>query len=252
MMPFSPRRIHVVLGAPWRDAVIKHMEPLTPYWPWSAASDVRPGDGVLVVFATEPRLVWRQLARVGPDGHIGTAIGELDSSWHVDPAILYPGDIATFDGGPVVIEDDDADEFMAALDDIARDGSDRFGHTSAAAARALLESAGRCESCGSQFDLMTDGAGDDIVIHTTDVQDGSDWPAALCDPCAAAMCDGGYGSFLDFQFDRHPTCPRCGGHRTLCVHYGMPSGPEYRPWVTLGGCVVDRKSWKCESCSHRW
>jgi hypothetical protein len=88
---FVPARMHIVVGSPWLDAVIKHLQPQAPYQPWSAVSDARPDDGVLVVLDTEPLLILRQVARVDLDGDVDLAIAELDSYWFYNPGIEVAG-----------------------------------------------------------------------------------------------------------------------------------------------------------------
>jgi len=50
------------------------------------------------------------------------------------------------------------------------------------------------------------------------------------------------------------TCPKCGGHRTIPIAYGMPSQEllELREQgkVRLGGCVVgpSMPDWYCPAC----
>jgi hypothetical protein len=252
--PFSPSRIHVVVGSPWRDAVIKHLQSDAPFQPWSAVPDAQADDGVLVVFDTEPRLVLRQVARVGTDGDIGEAIAELDHWWFRNPAFAFSWDKDMADYSPLVIEDLDAADLLAVLDEgaLVHDHGDRFGHTSAAAARTLLESGGRCTSCGSGFDLSRAGAGDDITVHTADAGDDSDWPAVLCLACAAAMRDGEYESFLKFQFAQHPQCPACGARRTCRREYGLLISSDLPPWVDRAGCCPSDERWTCGSCGHGW
>jgi hypothetical protein len=180
------------------------------------------------------------------------AIAELDSYWFYNPGVEVAGLEMRYT--ELTLEDEDAADFLAELDEMRNSGNNgsRFGHTSSAAARALLESNGRCTSCRSNFDLIRAGAGDDITVHTADAEDGSDWPGALCPACEAAMRDGGFQSFVDFQFAQHPQCPECGERRARTRQYGMPARFDVPPWFALAGCVLGNEQWTCDECWHEW
>jgi hypothetical protein len=71
-------RVQIVLGSPWNDAVIRYLEPRSPYRSWQHADDVRENDSIVVVFDTEPALVLTEVGRVGADLSIDNAIAGLN------------------------------------------------------------------------------------------------------------------------------------------------------------------------------
>jgi hypothetical protein len=149
-------RVQVVLGSPWKDAVIRHLEPRSPYRPWWYVDDVREGDRVVVVFDTEPRLVLTEVGRMDVDG----AIAGLHHEWVFTDAVPASQIEADLPAAPAVVDGDAADALIAAVtrQRFAARPEDRFGMTTAAAARALLESRGRCTGCGTAFPLDRPGA----------------------------------------------------------------------------------------------
>ncbi|GAA1698922.1 hypothetical protein MMUR_26620 [Mycolicibacterium murale] len=243
-------RVQVVLGSPWKDAVIRHLEPRSPYRPWLYVDDVRKGDSVVVVFDTEPRLVLTEVGRVDVDG----AIAGLHREWVFTDAVPASQIEADLPATQALVEGDAADALIAAVtrQRFAARPEDRFGMTTAAAARALLESRGRCTGCGTAFPLDRPGAREAISARTVGAAS-RDWPAALCVSCVTNMRTGEFGSFVDFKFFRHPACPHCGRRRSRRIVFGMPAFPfEPPPWVDHRGCCVTSERWSCARCGHDW
>lgn len=86
----SDNQIQVVQGSPWKDAVIKLLQP--PCRPWQGGSPgAAPGDAVVAVLDTEPSSMIAEVRQVGPDGNAERAIaGCIDPSrlWNDPPALL--------------------------------------------------------------------------------------------------------------------------------------------------------------------
>jgi len=284
------KRLHIVEGNDWKDAVIALLEPESPYRPWRYGfGEAHAGDPVAVVLNTDPSSVLTSLAYVGDHGDPGcAAVGS--PSW--GGSLVELNTLAMMLGlnrNSVTevwrLEGDDAVKMELALDECRfRDRPDsRYGHSSLAAARTLLHSGGRCDGCDGEIDLTVPDARDQILIHTVDpyrrpdptppivTRSGgpqcrpsiphtpslpfraTDWPAVLCRPCHERMHSDGHRSFLDFRFDQHPACPRCGGRRTRSTFYGMPSEPwNIPPWRHAAGCCVSDESWRCDVCDHEW
>ncbi len=257
----GPTTVCFVTGRPWKDAVISLLEPRSPYRPWTTQESVEPGHSVVVALDTDPTSVLSAVGTVGSDGEIRSAITQIKS--YRREALL---EMATLD--MLSMED-----IESVLDRYVRQGAKAlFGHTSLAAARVLLASRGRCTACNTGLALSGRNARDQIHIHTAEFVDTDgrpievdlwdsyaqysaiDWPAALCNLCAATMRDEGFTSFLDFQFASRPSCPECSAQRTMTPLYGMPAGPIEEPWIATMGCVVvePRAKWVCGHCRHEW
>ena len=240
-------RVHVVVGSPWRDAVVKHLEPRSTYRPWPHVPDVREGDGVLVVFDTAPRLALTQLARVGADRDVEAAIAALHREWLFTNAVHLSRFGVEITGRYAVI--DDSSRLAHAVEEHRFNAprEDKFGHSSMAAARVLLESDGRCTGCAAVLDLVSSIP----AVRTVDSPE--DWPAVLCAACRTAMHDSGFTTFLDYRFSLHPACPRCEACRTQGISFGMPVAmDETAPWVNQRGCCVTDEEWVCSRCHHEW
>ena len=263
----SVARVHVIEGRPWKDALIRVVEPRSPYRPWHAADGIEPGDAVIAVLDTDPLSVLAGVGIVGPDGDVDDAIAAIDR-FHLN-GLLELGTLnmlADFvvrpEAGPVY-HHRSPDDVVAAIGDYIPSTIDAlFGHTSLAAGRVLLESGGMCTGCERQLDLTREDARDRVHIHTADARaarseepgldDETDWPAALCDSCHDRMRHDGFTSFLDFRFALHPRCPSCSARRSLSTMYGKPMGPVEEPWIAAMGCCVQPWEWLCGSCGHEW
>jgi hypothetical protein len=245
-------RVHVVVGSPWKDAVIRHLEPRSPYRPWSQVAEARENDRFVVVFDTAPMLVLTEVGQIGSDLDVGSAIGRLRRKWMFTDAVpvtqvgieLHQG---TLDGTAAtdVVSAVKAQRFRAERDD-------RFGTTPLAAARVLLESGGSCTGCGAALPLTGPDARESVTVWTVE-ESSNDWPAALCPACRDAMQAGAFQSFLDFKYFRHPQCPQCGRRRSKRMAFGMPVTPfDQPPWVDHRGCCVSDTRWVCSHCRHEW
>lgn len=239
-------RVHVVVGSPWREAVLKHLEPRSAYRPWPAVPDVREGDGVVVVFDTEPRLALTELATVGADRSIETAMATLQREWWFTNAVALSRLGVQVHGHYALV--DDPSSLVRAVEEQRFNAprEDRFGQSSRAAARALLQSGGRCTGCGNVLDLVSS-------VPEVRTAEAEDWPAVLCPSCTKAMRDGRFDTFLSYRFSLHPPCPRCDAHRTRCTAFGMPVAmDDIPPWVAHRGCCVTPERWVCSRCRHEW
>lgn len=84
----TPERLHVVVGTPWKEAAIKFVAPSAPYESWAELTDVRRGDGVVVVFDCEPRLAVTEVGRIEVDGDADNAIALLSERAY--PIVAVP------------------------------------------------------------------------------------------------------------------------------------------------------------------
>jgi hypothetical protein len=266
----SVARVHVVVGRPWKDALIKVLAPGCPYRPWSYGEDVEPGDGVILVLDTEPVSVLAGVGVVGDDGNVDHALMGIEL--HRQQNTLL--DVGTLEAltdfriraQPGVVysyQHDSPDALVELINTYNLAERDAFlGHSSMVAGRVLMASNGRCSGCHAELDLLGDDARDRVHVHTADSRwsspgqqshgDSSDWPAALCSDCFGGMQRANLSSFVDFQFSRHPQCPFCSARRTRTTMYGMPSGPVEEPWIAAMGCCVEPWEWLCDACGYQW
>lgn len=247
-------RVHIVLGSPWKDAVIRHLEPRSPYRPWHTTGEVRENDRLIVVFDTEPRLVLTEVGRVGDNGSVDRAVARLRREWVLTDAVPASQLGVALPEAPALVVGSQADALVSAVEQerCRARGEDRFGLSTAPAARALLESRGRCTGCGKALPLTQPGARDAISAWTVEASS-RDWPAALCVSCVTNMTAGHFGSFLDFKYFLHPPCPKCGQRRSRRMSFGMPVQPyDPPPWIAHQGCCVVDLNWVCARCGHQW
>jgi hypothetical protein len=277
MYSSAPKRVHVVVGSPWKDAVISLLDSRSPYTPWPDVPDSRRRDGVVVVFDSEPRLALLQVGRVRADGKAAAAIAGMRTFRSAVPASLVGLD--GLDARHTLVDGPAATQLLSALEDhtFDVDPMDRFGHSSMASARVLLDCDGMCDGCGAALRLRRDDARDAVEVWTVEslryrpepveTQPDSDWwfeetypshvpvdwPAALCPKCQRAMDKGGFRTFLDYKFSRHPACPSCGGQQTQRALFGMlPFDAGVAPWRDPRGCCVTEDNWTCTLCAHQW
>jgi hypothetical protein len=246
--------VQIVLGSPWYDAVIRHLEPRSPYRPWQHNDDVRENDSVMVVFDTEPALVLTELGRVEADLSIDNAITGLSHDWTFNNAVPATQLAVELPAAPTVVDGSLADALISAAtqQQFGAQPEDRFGTSSSAAARALLESRGRCTACGKALPLTNRRARDSIAAWTVE-ESSTDWPAALCVSCVTNMGAGHFESFVDFKYFLHPTCPKCGQRRSRQISFGMPVFPfNPPPWIDHRGCCMPLEKWACARCGHAW
>ncbi|MDA4110254.1 hypothetical protein [Mycolicibacterium holsaticum] len=256
---FVSDRLHVVVGSPWKDAVISLLDPRSKYRPWPAVPDARRGDGVVVTLDCEPRLVLIEVGLVDDVGGVEVAIAGLRRSM-VDLSSRVGAGLDDVRGSYALFEGDAAAELLSALDDhrFGAQAMDRFGGSSMAAARVLLKSDGVCSGCGYALNLRGEDARETVSIWTVEApkepeREPVDWPAVLCPQCQTTMHDGGFATFLDYRFARHPACPRCVGRRTKRALFGMLSSfDDIEPWYDPRGCCVTHDIWTCTLCGHRW
>lgn len=174
----SGTKVHVVRGAPWKDVIIKLLEPDSPYRPWSGALDIEPGDAVIAILDTDPASVIAEIRVVGSDGSADHAVaGCMDrhsDEWNGPPVLLELGTLTaltglsfSWDGAAVTISDADGlAEMMRACATAYDDELYLNGHTTLAAARILLRSGGRCTGCACELDLASVNARYHVHIHT--------------------------------------------------------------------------------------
>ena len=278
-------RLHVLEAADWKDGVITLLEPLSPYRPWRYAfGESRPGDCALLVLGTDPVSVLTHLGRIDHEGGFGGAL--VNSSRSSRPLVDLTSLALMLDlQDPFdtwCFEDDDAESMILALHESRGYSGPRYrwGHSSVAAARNLLEFRGHCHGCGEYIDLTESNARDKIHVHTVDPlprpeppspihtadgpeqrwphrtmarQTARDWPAVVCARCRDRMRNGNFRSFIDYRFAQHPGCAKCGGQRTESIQYGMPADPElWGPWLHIGGCCPRDEKWHCSVCDHEW
>lgn len=177
----SDTKVHVVRAAPWKDAIIKLLEPDSPYRAWSGAADVEPGDGVIAILDTDPVSVIAAIGDVGSDGRPDHAVaGCMDresAEWDGPPVLLELGTLTaltglgfSFRGADVTLES--SGRLIEVMGELARCYNDELylnGHTTLAAARVLLGSGGRCTGCAGELDLASVNARYHVHIHTVDV-----------------------------------------------------------------------------------
>lgn len=70
----SDTKIHVLRAMPWMDAIIKLLQPRSPYRPWHGAAGAEPGDAVLAILDTDPPSVIAEVREVDADGGADRAI----------------------------------------------------------------------------------------------------------------------------------------------------------------------------------
>jgi hypothetical protein len=74
----SVAKVHVIEGRPWKDALIRALEPQSPYRPWHFADGIEPGEAVIAVLDTDPVSVLAGVGIVGPDGDVAAAMDGID------------------------------------------------------------------------------------------------------------------------------------------------------------------------------
>lgn len=281
-------RLHIVEGIDWKEAVIALLEPNSPYRPWRHGfGEAHAGDPVAVVLNTDPVSVMTEVARIGDDGNPGCAV--VDMPFWGSELLDLTGLAMLLDLRRVLtawrLDGDAAVKMSLALSECRypSEPRNRFGHTSLAAARTLLQSGGACDGCDDDIDFGVADAKKQVHVHTVDPYcrpaptptivprtggskypppipctppfrfGAADWPAVLCRHCHRRMNAGGFRRFLDFKFEQHPCCPRCGNRRSLSIFYGMASDPSnLSPWLHIGGCCVSEEAWHCSFCRHEW
>jgi hypothetical protein len=257
----------IVESTNWKEAVITLLEPESAYTPWRCGvEDADEGNAVAFVLDTEPMSVLTQLGCVGADGDPTRARIEphpMESLGLVDLETLVMITGFRWDGDPRrdwVLNGEMAVRMALALEDCRYRGDQyvRFGHNPVAAARILLNSRGSCEGCSQDLQLDSDGASEQVQIHTVDAfrrgrtTDRPDWPGVLCERCVMRMQKDGFTNLVDYRLAQHPSCPSCGAQRTQSALYGMRMSNDYAPWYDLRGCCVTPDDWTCGECEHTW
>src|SRR5258705_13873309 len=75
MTQTPPKRLHIVEGSDWKDAVIVLLEPESAYCPWRhSLAEVSPGDSVAVILVTDPVSILTELAHSGDDDRLSDAL----------------------------------------------------------------------------------------------------------------------------------------------------------------------------------
>jgi hypothetical protein len=288
----ATKRLHIVEGTDWRDAIIALLESRSPYRPWRYGfGEAHAGDPVAIVLNTDPPSILCALGRIGIDGRSDRAVVEWSDR---APGVL---DLATLTAVVDFPHDQDPREVWQLSGDAAvkmelaldecryrSDVSMRLGHSEVAAAGILLHSGGRCTGCDEGIDLTGEDARATAYIRTIDapsreasevlIQDTrgrasyiegpfqpkswlleelpADWPGVLCPRCVTRLGDGGYSSLLDFRFSQHPTCPKCGTQRAQRALFGHPTTFDIPPWLDMRGCCRTPDDWTCTMCAHQW
>lgn len=251
------RQVHLVVGRPWKDALISFLAPRSPYRAWVTGSTLSPGDIVIAALDTTPRTVLTT-ARVGPDADVTGALAGVDRNRArglMDGDDLQLANLSDY-RDPARLAPATARCCIEAIGDSIVEGHlDRRGHGSARAARVLLESRGICTGCDLPLPLGDDDARDRIHIRTVDedTPPDADWPATLCIPCRTAMA--GFGTFCDYRLTRNGRCPRC-WQRMTCEKIGdMVDDFTYQnlpPWQVVMGLGEPPTRWYCANCHHEW
>ena len=141
----SVANVHVIEGRPWKDALIRVLEPQSPYRPWHFADGIEPGDAIIAVLDTDPVSVLAGVGIVGPDGDIDGAIAaierfRLNGLLELGTLNMLADFVARPEPGPVY-HHRSPDDVVALIGDYIPSTSDAlFGQTSLAAGRVLLES----------------------------------------------------------------------------------------------------------------
>ncbi|MEY2524269.1 MAG: hypothetical protein QOJ66_2834 [Ilumatobacteraceae bacterium] len=248
--------MRIVEANDWKDAAITLLEPRSPYRPWrTGAEPLRAEERVLAVLHTDPVSVLTVIGAADVNGN--ATFGRYTSLNLVEATALALIAEIPRPRDPRLnwtLDDSTAEDIELALEDLwfHRDPFLRFGHTSLAAARILLQSRAVCAGCDKNIGLRGLAARDRIHIHTVDPpprgNEPADWPAAVCTRCCNEMGD----NFLDFRFGRHPQCPMCHARRAMSAIYGLPAAPHVEPWQDLRGCCVTEEKWTCSKCQHTW
>ena len=90
----SGTKVHVVRAAPWKDAIIKLLEPSSPYRPWGEELQAKPGDAILAILDTDPLAVIAEILPFTADGGPDCVLaGFADTERNRRPALL---ELATF------------------------------------------------------------------------------------------------------------------------------------------------------------
>lgn len=202
----SDTKVHVLRGVPWKDVIIKLLEPDSPYRPWSSAADVEPGDAVIAILDTDPASVIAEIRQAGSDGRADHAIAGCmardSDEWDGPPVLLELGTLTALtgmsfsvDGAGVTVSDAGAlVEVMRACATAYDDELYLNGHTTLAAARILLRSGGRCTGCACELDLASVNARYHVHIHTVDVDPTAPMaPVAFEAPVEVVGDEVGYG-----------------------------------------------------------
>lgn len=193
-----------------------------------------------------------KVGRVGADLSVDNAIAGLSRELTNAVAAAQLG--VEVPAAPTVIDGSSADALVSAvaLQRFSAEHNDRLGTSSSAAARALLESRGRCTGCERALPLTSRDARERITARTVE-ESSRDWPPALCVSCVTNMGAGHFESFVDFKYFRHPPCPKCGQRRSRQIAFGLPAGLfDPPPWVDHRGCCVPLEKWVCARCGHEW
>jgi hypothetical protein len=185
--------IHVMRAMPWTDAVIKLLEPRSPYRPWHGALSAEPGDAVLAILDTDPPSVIAEAREVDADGRADRAIAgcvDPDSAWIAPPVLLELATLTALTGmsyshGSTEVIIHNTSRLVGLISErMWAHGNLSYlhGHTTLAAARILLESRGRCTGCECALDLANVNARYHVHIHTVDFDPTASWMPVAYDP----------------------------------------------------------------------
>ncbi|HOB49777.1 MAG TPA: hypothetical protein PKK01_10765 [Mycobacterium sp.] len=187
----SDTKIHVVRAVAWKDAIIKLLEPSSPYRPWGEEFDAEPGDAVLVMLETEPTSVIAELVTIESRDGVEPAIARcMDTEKGGRPALLELETLAHLTGLEVYRDESGViargaaglAEFIARR--VPASGGLRYrqGHSTLAAARILLDSGGWCTGCRRELDLTAANARYHVHIHTVDADPAAPWTPVAYEP----------------------------------------------------------------------
>ena len=172
----SGTKVHVVRAAPWKDAIIKLLEPSSPYRPWGEELQAKPGDAILAILDTDPLAVIAEILPFTADGGPDCVLaGFADTERNRRPALLELATFTALTGVSPIECDGETIENSAPLVEVLGeriqgdwDLSYLHGHSTLAAARILLNSGGWCTGCQSELDLAGANARYHVHIHTVD------------------------------------------------------------------------------------
>lgn len=220
MQLFAGQRAFIAYGAPWKDAVIALMDSSCGYDPWDYDDGMTPGDVLITVIATQPR-VFGCIELIGWDS--ATDRFTVADKWNLVtlpevpewlslPTRPGPLDHAT---GSYLLETLGTQRWGGRLYEVGVAAS-----SSAEAARVMMNSRERCTHCSKSFGLARKDARERIHTYVCEANSHigdhySDWSAALCTNCYVQMSAGGFTNYLDFRFSENPPCPRCSFRRSV-------------------------------------
>ncbi|WP_148302245.1 hypothetical protein [Tomitella biformata] len=245
------QKLHVVVGAPWKDALLGYLSADAPGDNWDLPDGLRKGDLLLSILETTPRTVLC-LERVARGGRSL----ELEEVWD------WPGlpELATLESASGLrirksagqVADAAADRVLAALDTLRGDRDSKEDGSTATAARVISGSGLRCGGCEDEFALSGGDARNQVRVFALE-SNGETVRRGLCASCQRAARKPEVTTMAQLKHAVFPACPLCGAQATSSIAWGMPAEPP-PPWVVVGGCCIagNDPDWSCGACGHCW